>query len=65
MKIIVNGKPQQTDAKTIADLIMSLGYKGDYFAVAKNMAMVQRSKYGETPVNENDEIEILTPMQGG
>ena len=65
MNIIVNGKPQQTNAKTIAELIAQLGYEGDYFAVAQNLRAVQRARYAETPIHENDEIEILMPMQGG
>jgi sulfur carrier protein len=65
MKILVNGKEQQTNAKTIAELILQLGYEGDYFAVAQNLKFIQRARYAETPVNENDEIEILMPMQGG
>jgi sulfur carrier protein len=65
MKIMVNGKEQQTEAKTIAELIAQLGYEGDYFAVAQNLRVVQRARYAEMPINENDEIEILMPMQGG
>jgi len=65
MKIIVNGKEQQSNAQTIAQLIAQLGYEGDYFAVAQNLHAVLRARYAETPVNENDEIEILMPMQGG
>ena len=65
MNIIINGKPEQTDAGNIAELVLSLGYEGDYFAVAKNLSAIPRSRYRETAVNENDEIEILTPMQGG
>jgi sulfur carrier protein len=66
MRLIVNGKQQKIgDAATIADVIKSLGYEGDFFAVALNRACVPRKNYAATPVNENDEIEILSPMQGG
>ncbi|HCM84191.1 MAG TPA: sulfur carrier protein ThiS [Alphaproteobacteria bacterium] len=65
MKIIVNGKEMQTNARTLAELVQSLGYAGDYFAVAQNMTAVPRLHYAETPLHENDDIEILTPMQGG
>lgn len=65
MKITINGKPQNTHAKNIAELVQSLGYEGDYFAVAQNMTAVPRSRYAQTPVNENDDFEILMPMQGG
>lgn len=65
MKIIINGEEKQMDAKTIAELIAALGYEGDYFAVARNMACVSRGEYANTPIAENDKIEILMPMQGG
>lgn len=65
MKITVNGKDMQTTARTVAELVQSLGYEGDYFAVAQNMTSLPRSRFTETPLHENDDIEILTPMQGG
>lgn len=66
MKLVINGKTQTIQhASTIADVIKTLGYEGDFFAVALNRVCITRSKYAATPVNENDEIEILSPMQGG
>ncbi len=65
MKIILNGREQHTQAKTIAELVQSLGYEGDYFAVARNLVCIQRAHYGEMLLQDNDDIEILTPMQGG
>jgi sulfur carrier protein len=66
MKLLINGKTQTIDkATTIAELIKSLGYEGDFFAVALNRACIPRTNYAATAVNENDEIEILSPMQGG
>ncbi len=66
MLVRVNGKEQNiATEKTVADVIQSLGYEGDFFAVALNRVCIPRTKYSETAVNENDEIEILSPMQGG
>lgn len=66
MKLRVNGKEQHIDkAGNLAELIALLGYEGDFFAVALNRACVPRAQYAATAVNENDEIEILSPMQGG
>ena len=66
MQLRINGKMQTiSHAATIADVIKTLGYEGDFFAVALNRTCVARSKYAATAVNENDEIEILSPMQGG
>jgi sulfur carrier protein len=66
MKIIVNGKEQQTGkSATLADIIRELGYEGDFFAVALNRVCVPRKNYGTTQIKEQDDIEILSPMQGG
>ena len=65
MKIIVNGKQVDTHAENLAQLVTELGYAGDYFAVAKNMHCIVRSRYGDTMLQDNDHIEILLPMQGG
>ena len=66
MQLRINGKRQNIDRPaTLADVIKALGYEGDFFAVALNRTCVPRTNYAATSVNENDEIEILSPMQGG
>ena len=66
MLLRINGKERKIEkAVTVADLIKTLGYEGDFFAVALNRTCISRTKYASTPINENDEIEILSPMQGG
>jgi len=65
MKLIVNGKQSESNAATVADVVQSLGYEGDYFAVALNRTCVLRASYNSTPVKDGDEVEILMPMQGG
>jgi len=65
MKVTINGEEKNISAATIAEVVTMLGYEGDYFAVAKNLTCVPRGQYAETQVSENDEIEILIPMQGG
>lgn len=41
------------------------GYQGVSFAVAINCAFVPRSQFEQTRLTEGDEVEIVTPMQGG
>jgi sulfur carrier protein len=65
MRLCVNGKHHDLAAATLADVVRAMGFEGDFFAVALNRASVPRAQYAATPVNENDEIEILSPMQGG
>ena len=65
MKIILNGEEKDVPVLTIAELVQWLGYHGDYFAVARNLTAVPRREYAQTLIADNDEIEILIPMQGG
>jgi sulfur carrier protein len=66
MRLIINGEIKDMHkTANLAELVAALGYEGEFFAVALNRACVPRGQYTTTTVNENDEIEILSPMQGG
>ena len=66
MLLRVNGKEQNIGtAANLADVIKALGYEGDFFAVALNRACIPRASYTSTTIKDHDEIEILSPMQGG
>lgn len=64
MLLIVNGEPMETKAMRIDALIAELDHQG-YVAVAVNEVIVSRRDWAATPLNEGDEIEIITPRQGG
>jgi sulfur carrier protein len=62
----VNGTEQTfTEEVSVTDLLARLGYKGECAAVAINSDLVPRAERTSTRVRDGDEIEILTPMQGG
>ncbi|MFT4182010.1 MAG: sulfur carrier protein ThiS [Rhizobium sp.] len=65
MKLIVNGEPQSVVATTLSDLLAALDYEGDWLATAVNGELVHRDDRADHALNDNDRIEILTPMQGG
>lgn len=65
MRLIVNGEPQTVVATTLSDLLVALDYEGDWLATAVNGELVHRDDRGDHALNDNDRIEILTPMQGG
>ena len=65
MVLTVNGERQELDVSSVAALLAALGYEGDFYAVAVNQQVVRRAKWAETPLAEGDQIEILTPRQGG
>jgi len=68
MDIRVNNETKrvETDA-TVADLMGTLGFESAArgVAVALNGAVVPRSSWHETRLNDGDAIEIIHAVQGG
>ncbi|ABD06665.1 thiamine biosynthesis protein ThiS [Rhodopseudomonas palustris HaA2] len=61
----LNGEQREVNATSVAALMSELDCTGGHYAVAINYDVVPRGKWDETPVSAGDEIEILTPRQGG
>jgi sulfur carrier protein len=65
MRVTVNGEPREIAARSVDALLGELDYQGTHFAVALNYDVLPKSRWAETPLNAGDEIEIITPRQGG
>lgn len=65
MQLIVNGERKDIAAARVDALLSELEFEGTHFVVAVNYAVVQRARWGDTELKDGDEIEILTPRQGG
>ncbi|WP_298966886.1 sulfur carrier protein ThiS [uncultured Roseibium sp.] len=65
MKLIVNGEAQEAECKTLAGLLKALNYDGDWLATAVNGELVQHEERAIQTLVEGDQVEILSPMQGG
>ena len=65
MRVIVNGEPREIASESVAALLRELDYEGTHFAVALNFDVVPKSRWPETTLQSGDEIEIITPRQGG
>lgn len=65
MRLIINGEAQTVVATTLSQLLCALDYEGDWLATAVNGELVHREDRDDHALNDNDRIEILTPMQGG
>jgi sulfur carrier protein len=63
--IILNGEPTETEARTLADLIASLGFAEAAVATARNGDFVPRGARAATTLAPGDKIEIVSPRQGG
>ncbi len=65
MRVTVNGESREISSASIGALLSELEYEGAHFAIAVNYDVVPKSRWAETQLKAGDEIEIITPRQGG
>jgi sulfur carrier protein len=65
MRVIVNGEPREISSARVDALLSELDYEGTHFAIALNFDVLPKSRWAKTMLNSGDEIEIITPRQGG
>ncbi len=65
MRVTVNGEDRDITASSVAALLGELDYEGTHFAIAVNYDVVPKSRWAEALLKSGDEIEIITPRQGG
>lgn len=63
--ITLNGESQQTDSRSLADLIEQLQLQGKRFAVEVNQQLVPKSQLATTLIQADDCIEIIHAVGGG
>jgi sulfur carrier protein len=65
MRVIINGEAREIASMSVGALLSELDYEGTHFAVAVNYDVLPRSRWAQTQLKAGDEIEIITPRQGG
>ncbi len=65
MNVIVNGKPRQIHAATLAEALVELGYSEARVATARGGDFVPAAARAGCHLREGDVLEILMPMRGG
>ncbi len=66
MQIAVNGEKKSIcETASLEIALDELQVETRYFAVAINRVFVPKSLYATTMLKDGDELEILSPMQGG
>ena len=65
MRVTVNGEQREITSASVDALLSELDYEGTHFAVAVNFDVLPKSRWAETALQAGDEIEIITPRQGG
>ena len=64
-RIVVNGEAREASATTLAALLDELGYGGQKVATALNGDFVPERQRAGTVLSPGDEVEIVSPRQGG
>ncbi len=65
ISITLNGEAKDVPAHTVSGLLECLSLPLTKIAVERNMAIVPRSAFATTPVEEGDRIEIVQFVGGG
>ena len=65
MRVTVNGEQREVSSVSVDALLGELDYEGTHFAIALNYDVVPKSRWADTTLKSGDEIEIITPRQGG
>jgi thiamine biosynthesis protein ThiS len=66
MFITINGERKEfSDNLNVAELLSQIGIDPRKIAVERNLQLIKRAEYDATPLNDDDEIEIVNFVGGG
>jgi thiamine biosynthesis protein ThiS len=66
VEITVNGNARRADSgATVASLLTELGIAPERVAVERNLDIVARERFPDTPLTDGDRIEIIQFVGGG
>jgi sulfur carrier protein len=65
MRVMINGEPREIASRSVDALLGELDYEGRHVAIALNFDVLPKRCWAETALKQGDEIEIITPRQGG
>jgi sulfur carrier protein len=66
VRITVNGEAMEVgDGLSVEDLLVQLGVRREFMAVAVNREVTAKATYATTRLSDGDRVEIVRPMGGG
>lgn len=65
IRLTVNGDSESLAVSSIRGLLDALSYDSDFIAVAINQTVIPRTRWGEGILRDGDDVEIVSPRQGG
>jgi sulfur carrier protein len=65
LQILLNGKPAMVRAASLAELVLGQDLHGQRIATAVNGRFVPEAQRATTALASGDQVEIVSPRQGG
>jgi len=65
MRLIVNGKEKNIEAKTVQDLLDELDLNEKVMAIAVNLDVIKKEEWISFKLKQNDKVELLQFVGGG
>ena len=65
MALIINGEEVEAAGKTLADYLEEAGYDTRGIAIERNGAVVPKSQYASTVLQDGDKVELVHCVAGG
>ncbi len=65
MRIVVNGDQTEVGSEELIAILQSLEFECDKVVVAVNQQFVAREQWPNYCVRSGDELDILSPIEGG
>lgn len=65
MLVVLNGERTEIAARDLSALLSERDYRHTQVAIALNQRVVPRASWAQTALTSGDQIEIITPRQGG
>jgi thiamine biosynthesis protein ThiS len=65
MEITINGKTEDMEARTLADLVRMRAVDPSGLVIEHNLRIVRQAHWAVTPLAEGDTVELLSFVGGG
>ena len=65
MNVLLNGRKEEVEAKTVTDLVNALGLTPETILVEHNGTALLRSEWPQTRLADDDQLEVLRVAAGG
>ena len=65
MNLFLNGQREEVRAKTVSDLVEELNLAPETVLIERNGTALLRTEWPDTPLSDDDRLELLRVAAGG